>query len=106
MYITRTCFHDADKQCPHVDSAADDHVKNTALHGIHIAAAFENHEVFQRYIHDTHRHAPAGIFGISPCHVAISKGKSKGLEAMLKMYPYTNNYSTFFVLATIGREYK
>ena len=77
------------KQCPHVDSATEDHVKDTIIHGIHIAAALETEEVLQRYHDDVHRTAPVGLFGVSPCYVAILKGKPKSLQTMLDMYPYT-----------------
>ena len=76
-----------DEQCPHVDSANEDYVTDTTIHGIHIVAVLETDEVFQR--HYIHRVAPSGIFGISPCHVAVLKGKPKSLQSTLEMYPYT-----------------
>ena len=84
-----------DGVCPHVDDTSKDHVKDTTIHGIHIAAALGTKEVFQRYGHSVHRTAPTGIFGISPCHIAILKGKPKSLQVMLDMYPYTREDWTF-----------
>ena len=81
--------------CLHVHGTTKDHVKDTTIHGIHIAAALGTEEVFQRYGHDVHRTAPTGIFGISPCHIAILKGKPKSLQVMLDMYPYTKEDWTF-----------
>ena len=84
-----------DGVCPHVDGTTKDHDKDTTIHGIHIAAALGTEDVLRRYGHDVHRTAPTGIFGISPCHIAILKGKPKSLQVMLDMYPYTREDWTF-----------
>ena len=76
-----------DKQCPHVDSTTDRLVDFTTIYGIHIAAALESDEVIQRYQHDWYWNSPAGLLGMTPCCVAILKGKPKSLHAMLNMYP-------------------
>ena len=83
-----------DKQCPHVDSAAEDHVKDTTIHGIHIAAALETEAALQ--VRELHRSAPVGLFGVSPRHVAILKGKPKSLSVMLDIYRYTKDWTFLY----------
>ena len=83
-----------DKQCPHVDSAAEDHVKDTTIHGIHIAAALETEAALR--VRELHSSAPVGLFGVSPRHVAILKGKPKSLSVMLGIYRYTKDWTFLY----------
>ena len=90
-------------QCPHVDGADADHVRNTACHGLHVAAALEDNAVLQHhrdyrseYMYYSYMYSGlAALFWISPCHMAVLKGKGRSLKAMLDMYPRTSTDWTF-----------
>ena len=86
-------------QCPHVDGADADHVKKTACHGLHVAAALEDNAVLQHhrdyrseYMYYSYMYSgPAALFRITPCHMAVLKGKGRSLKAMLDIYWRTSS---------------
>ena len=90
----------SNKKCPHVEGVDAEFVKKTKCHGVHVVAALEDERVL-KYIRDDNYHendyeyGPSGLFGITPCHMAVLKGKPKSLEVMLDIYPYIRSDWSF-----------
>ena len=87
------------KECPHAEGEAAELVKVTQCRGFHIVAALEDEAVLQ-HLHKTRHigdstYGPSGLFGITPCHMAVLKGKPKSLDIMLDIYPCVSEEPTF-----------
>ena len=86
-----------DGKCEHVDGQPEDHVAETKIYGIHVAAAVGTMRAFESYDVDTDKRAmePVGLFGVHLCGIAITKNQHEILGLLLKkmlQLPFKNQY--------------
>ena len=77
-----------DGKCPHVDAAPENHVCETKILGIHVAAAVGTVTAAKGYIasRDSQGMEPTGLFSVHPCVIAVIKNKPNMLGVLMDTY--------------------
>ena len=64
-------------KCPHVDHVISDYVRETAVYGIHFAAAVATEKAVKQDLDVTHRETQSSLFHVSPYILAVLKKNVK-----------------------------